>query len=329
MIELKDSYNRKHDYLRISLTDRCNLNCIYCNPNGKLTYTEKSDLLTFEEIERTVDIFTSLGVNKIRLTGGEPLARKNINDLFVRLNEIKKRKPFELAITTNGLLLEDKIEELKDSGLERVNISLDSLNPYSFARITGSDELITVLKSINKAVQLGIKVKLNTVVIKGINDSELLEFCKFSIDNGINVRFIEFMPFSNNGWNNEKFIRTDEMLELIRSKYTLEKLPDTNSPAVDYQISGTNGKISFINSISDHFCSTCNRLRITPNGMLKLCLFSSQDKMLNLKRLISEIDDNVSIAAIISEYLQLKDYEHPSLENLISMNNNNMIQIGG
>jgi cyclic pyranopterin phosphate synthase len=329
MIQLKDAYKRKHDYLRISLTDRCNLNCIYCNPNSKLTLSEKSDLLTFEEIERTVDIFTSLGVNKIRLTGGEPLARKNITGLFVRLNEIKKRKPFELAITTNGLLLEDKIEELQDSGLDRVNISLDSLNLHTFARITGSDELITVLKSINKAVQLGIKVKLNTVVIKGINDSELLEFCKFSIDNGINVRFIEFMPFSNNGWNNEKFIRTDEMLELIRSKYKLEKLPITNSPAIDYQISGTKGKISFINSISDHFCSNCNRLRLTSIGMLKLCLFSSHEKMLNLKKLISENNENDSIAAIISDYLQLKDYEHPSLENLIAMNNNNMIQIGG
>ena len=329
MIQLLDKYNRIHNYLRISLTDRCNLNCVYCNPSSALHSEGKTNLLTFEQISKIVDAFTDFGINKIRLTGGEPLARKDVKNLFRMLYQIKSRKHFELAITTNGILLENALEELQANGLDRVNISLDSLNPYTFSHITGHDELVTVIKSINKCKQMKIKVKINTVVMKGVNDSELLDFVKFSVDNDINVRFIEFMPFSNNGWDKNRFISTDEMIGIITQRYPIDKQPENGSPAQDYLVEGSNATISFINSISNHFCGSCNRLRITPDGKLKACLFSKKDTSLDLKKLIDEENDRSKLHSTLNEFLMAKEFEHPGIEELINMKHNNMIQIGG
>ena len=289
--QLKDSYGRIHDYLRISLTDKCNLNCVYCNPAdyNHNTFLNKQ-ILTYEEVVRVVKIFTSMfGFKKIRFTGGEPLVRKDILNLFESVSELKKQSSFEIGLTTNGTLLEDKIEYLKKYGIAKLNISLDSLKPDKFKIITGKDNYESVMRAIKKAEQLGFNpLKINVVVIKSINDDELLDFLDFFKDRNVNVRFIEFMPFGNNSWSETGLLSFSEMKEKIEQKYELIEIPSKKSAvAKDYNILGYKGKVSFISSISNHFCDSCNRLRITSDGKMKLCLFSTGENEINLKELFA------------------------------------------
>jgi cyclic pyranopterin phosphate synthase len=330
---LKDKYGRIHSYLRVSLTDKCNLNCSYCNPKGgNGADSLKSELLSYEEMLRLIGVFIKyLGINKIRLTGGEPLIRKQIDTFITALNEFRNSYPVTFGITTNGILLKNKIDLLKENGFEYVNISLDTLDNDMFKKITGSGALENVIESIQSALEKGLKVKLNTVVMKGVNTNEIKNFLNFALNNKVNIRFIEYMPFSGNGWNKERFISIREIMEIVKSY--IDILPAASgygSAAKDYLISGTNVKIGFISSISDDFCGECNRLRITSDGMMKLCLFSSISDEINLKKLLRDNSySDIDISEIIKQSILEKKYKHPGIDELLQADKNNMIRIGG
>ena len=332
-MKLFDKYNRQHDYLRLSVTDRCNLNCSYCNPHKSSdNFKNHNTLLSFEEIVRIVEIFVNrFEFKKIRLTGGEPFARKDIVSLIRSLNELKIVTPFELLATSNGILIEDKIEELFQSGIDRFNFSLDTLHQDKFIDITGFNRFNQSMKSIQSAINIGNKkLKLNTVIMRGINDDELIDFVDFAVNNDITIRFIEYMPFANNGYDKSKFISYKEMIEIISEKYILQKSnEEIGSVSKNFTVEKHSGRISFITSISDHFCDSCNRLRLTSDGKLKLCLFSLNDQDLDLRSLLrngksdNEIED--TIIGFISNKLEM----HDELDKLINFKHNSMISIGG
>jgi len=325
-MKLIDSFGRIHDYIRISLIDKCNLNCIYCNPvksfNTSLT---KKDILSYEELIRLITILVKdLEVKKIRFTGGEPLIRKDIIKFFEMLSSLKNEYPFEVGITTNGTCLEDKIESLYRCGLDSLNIR------QKFIEITGSDMFESTLRSIQKAKNADFKkVKVNSVIIRNINDDELIDFIDYFRDSDINIRFIEYMPFSGNNWDNEKFLPWQEMKSRIEAKYKLVSVVQEGKIAKDFAVEGTNCKVGFISSVSNHFCDSCNRLRITASGKIKLCLFSSVEDIDLKDMLNNNFVDDEQIARTISYSLKKKWYKHPEAEELAEMNYNNMMSIGG
>lgn len=333
MSVLKDKYDRVHDYLRISLTDKCNLNCQYCNPDrSHAEKLKRSDILTFDELLRLIDLFVSqLGVRKIRFTGGEPLVRKDVLKFFEMMYPLKVKYGFDTGMTTNGTLLEDKLPELKRLGLDRLNISLDSLRPERFQFITGRDSFRSVFQAIQKAHELDFHpLKINVVVMKNVNDDELIDFVDFVKDTSMNVRFIEFMPFGNNHWNYDRFISWNETKRIIETKYQLFELPaGPNNVAKDFGIVGSSGKVSFISSISSHFCATCNRLRIDARGNMRLCLFATGENELRFKELLTTGYSDEEICRLIEDTLQLKWKSHPGVEELMSFEQNNMLSIGG
>ena len=334
MQELTDSFNRIHDYLRISLTDKCNLNCIYCNPaDFGFTKLRRNEILSFDELIRLINIFAGkLGIKKIRFTGGEPLVRKNIIEFFKMIYPLKNKFGFTTGLTTNGTLLEDKLETLKDFGLDKLNISLDSLKPDRFKFITGKDNLNSVLRSITKALELGFyPLKINVVIMKNVNDDEIIDFVDLIKNTNLNVRFIEFMPFENNGWSQNSFISYKEIKKIIEDKYHLKEITNIkNLVAKDFSLVGYPGKVSFISSISNHFCDSCNRLRITSSGKMKLCLFSNGENELNFKEILNnKIYSDDDICKMIKSSLQFKHKVHPDIEELINLEENNMLNIGG
>lgn len=333
MIQLVDRFERVHDYLRISLTDKCNLKCLYCNPSGEAEKLFQSQILSYDELLRLIKIFVKrLGAKKIRLTGGEPLARRDVMTFFETLAQFKKVNPFQLCVTTNGTLLEDKIERLKYFGLDKLNISLDSLQRGRFQQITGKDCLSSVLRSIDLAESLGFSpLKINTVVLKGINDDEILDFIGFAKDRKINIRFIEFMPFSNNRWSENSFISYDEVKNIISEKYQLAEIHHpVQRVAKDFSIVNHKATVSFISSISNHFCGSCNRLRITSSGKMKLCLFTPVLDELDLRLLLRTptISDD-EIVRFINDSLDRKKFQHPDVDELLKLEKNNMLAIGG
>ena len=333
-MKLIDNHNRIHNYLRISLTDKCNLNCTYCNPNGiGSNKFAKSDLLTNDELIRVIKIFIEyFEFKKIRLTGGEPLARKNILDLFDKIAKIKSQNQFDLGITTNGTFLADKLKNLKEFGLDKLNISLDTLDRSKYKSITGSDKLTEVLQSIQKAKSLGFSpIKINTVIMKGVNDDEIHDMVQFAINENLNVRFIEYMPFSSNVWSDKNYLSSADIKNIIEQKFTLNELNSAKTDvAKSFSIKNSKGTVSLISSISNHFCGDCNRLRITADGNLKLCLFSAKDSEISLTNLLrTEELRNIDIANKISESVLNKKLNHPEIEELLNLESNNMLQIGG
>ncbi|MCF6270785.1 MAG: GTP 3',8-cyclase MoaA [Melioribacteraceae bacterium] len=333
-MKLIDTHNRTHNYLRISLTDKCNLNCTYCNPSGNSFYgIQNSALLSNEELLRLIKIFVvDFEFTKIRLTGGEPLARNNILDLLESIGKLKSTNPFELGITTNGTFLLDKLESLKGLGLDKLNISLDTLDRLKYKSITGADKIDEVFSSIHKAITLSFSpIKINTVIMKGVNDDEIIEMVTFAIEKNLNIRFIEFMPFQSNGWNDDNYINYEEIKKIVEKKYRL--IPIHSHPsevAKSYAIKGNGGTVSFISSISNHFCGDCNRLRITADGKLKLCLFSPKKNEISLKSLLRSAKYNdADIANVISDSILNKKLKHPEIDELLKLESNNMLQIGG
>jgi molybdenum cofactor biosynthesis protein A len=323
-MKLIDKYNRIHTYLRFSITGNCNLSCMYCNPNNKVN--KKYNSLSKDEILKMIELFFQLGINKLRLTGGEPLVRDDFDELILGIHELNKTYNAKLGITTNGILLDKKIQLLVDSGFDSINISLDSLDTKKFNEITGNDKLektINAIKSLSKYPSLFPKI--NTVVIKGQNDNEILDFVEFSIQNNMPLRFIEFMPFSKNDWQNDGFMSYKEIIEKVSSKYDLIRITDDESVAKYFQVAGTNAKIGFISSISEHFCGTCNRLRITNDGKMKLCLFSKGNDILDLKQII----DSDNPKSEICNFLGYKELAHPSIDELKLLKLNDMLEIGG
>eukprot|EP00041_Stephanoeca_diplocostata_P012194 m.203538 g.203538 ORF g.203538 m.203538 type:complete len:677 (+) comp18852_c0_seq1:192-2222(+) len=275
---LTDTFGRQHTYLRISLSERCNLRCKYCMPEDGVALTPDNELLSTEEIVKLAELFVSEGVNKIRLTGGEPLVRRDIIEVIRSLNELPGLDT--IAMTTNGITLPKKVDQLVAAGLTHINISLDTLKDFKFEIITRRKGHSRVLQGIDKCVESGLKsVKVNCVVMKNFNADELCDFVELTRDKPIDVRFIEYMPFDGNKWNHDRFLGFKDMVEIIRKEYPdFESLgsPDSET-AKAWKVPGFAGQLGFITSMTNHFCGGCNRLRITADGNLKVCLFGNSE----------------------------------------------------
>jgi cyclic pyranopterin phosphate synthase len=273
---LIDIHKRPVRDLRISVTDRCNYRCSYCMPLDKYGWIDKKEILTFEEITRLATLFVGLGVEKIRLTGGEPLVRQNLDRLVGKLSAIQGLK--DLCLTTNGALLGEKIQFLKLAGLQRVNVSLDSLDPDKFRQITKRGDLDKVLEGIFAAKSHGLRpIKLNAVIERGVNDDDILPLVEFSREHGFAMRFIEYMDVGNaNNWTSEKLVPKKEMIATIHSRYPLKEVgrAQGSAPSVDYEFVDGQGDIGVIASVTEPFCSSCTRARITADGKIVTCLFS-------------------------------------------------------
>lgn len=278
MKSLVDQHGRKIDYLRISITDRCNLRCIYCMPESGVAHKSHEEILTYAEIMKIVVAASYCGIKKVRITGGEPLVRKDVVDLVAAIAKTANINDFSL--TTNGMLLGEYAEELKNAGLRRINISLDSLVREKCEMITRRDALNKVVEGIDAALRVGLgPVKINVVVIRGVNDDEIAEFAKLTCDKPLHVRFIEFMPIGDNSiWGMEKFIPNDEVKNLCRELGELkEEGSQPNGNTSSYRLGKAKGTISFISPISSPFCGGCGRLRLTSDGKLRLCLGSAEE----------------------------------------------------
>lgn len=271
---IKDTFDRKHDYLRISLTDNCNLRCFYCMPEDDYHFTPSAQLMIPEEIEAIASVFVTQGVKKIRLTGGEPLVRKDFDNILCRLSKLE----VELTMTTNGIRLHEYVDAILAANIRSINISLDTLQKDKFLLLTKRDKLEQVMQNIELMLSKGIKVKVNVVAMKGINDNEILEFISWTKNSPVHIRFIEFMPFDRNQWKSDKVVTLLEILNIVQSHYeikSLDRLPhDTTKP---FQIQGHQGTFAIISTMTAPFCSDCNRMRLTADGKMKNCLFSTTE----------------------------------------------------
>ena len=320
-----DKFGRKVDYLRISVTENCNLKCIYCIDDNILN-TYKNDILSDDEIVKIATECASLGIKKIRITGGEPLVRKNIENLIYRLNNIKEIE--EIYITTNGVLLNDKIEILKENGLTGVNISLDSLNKDRLKKLTKFDKLKEVLLSIDKALELGLKVKINTVIVDDINKDEIIDFVKLTKDKNIDIRFIELMPIG--AAKKYKGTSNEEILNIINKNFKnikVENKSKRSGPANYIRVDNYKGKIGFISPISNCFCEDCNRIRLTSTGFLKKCLHYNYG--IDLKKHIRSNISNKDLKELIYLNIYDKPQNHLFMKDCDDKENKYMNQIGG
>ncbi|MBW1996435.1 MAG: GTP 3',8-cyclase MoaA [Deltaproteobacteria bacterium] len=267
------------NYLRLSVTDRCNLRCVYCMPEEGIDFLPHSSILTYEEMLHLVRISTRSGIRKVRLTGGEPLVRKGFIGFLEKLCEIEELE--EITLTTNGVLLKEYAQALKECGICRLNVSLDTLKPERFSQITGRDYFDRVWEGILLAEKCGFNpLKINVVAIRGVNDEEILDFARLTIEKPLHVRFIELMPVGEkNIWSDEKFISTEEIFGIIKTLGTLRPILSNSldGPAERYIMDGAKGEIGLIGAMSHHFCDSCNRLRLTAEGHLRSCLFSDQE----------------------------------------------------
>jgi len=273
MCNFFDTYNRVHNYLRISLTDDCNFRCIYCTPEENIQCFSRQELMTSDEIFEIAKFFTDHGTSKIRLTGGEPLVRYDFAEIVEKLAQL----PVELTLTTNGALLHKYLMLLKKNGVKSVNISLDSLDNDRFKSITKRNAFSQVWENILLYVEEGFHVKLNVVVMKGINDAEIPDFVARTRNLPIHVRFIEFMPFSGNDWEVSRVVTMEKMLSAIEEEFSIVKVQDKkHDTAKKYKVRGYEGTFAFITTMSHPFCSNCNRIRLTADGKIKSCLFGKE-----------------------------------------------------
>jgi len=363
---LTDSFDRQHDYLRISLTEKCNLRCLYCMPEEGVPLSPPRELLTTSEIVLLSSLFVSQGVTKIRLTGGEPTVRKDILPLMQQIGALRDQGLRELCLTTNGLALHRKLEGMVEAGLTGVNLSLDTLDAHQFQIMTRRNGFAAVQKSIQRIFELnqagaGIEFKINCVVMRKLNDHEILPFVDMTRDRNVEVRFIEYMPFDGNKWSEGKMFSYQEMLSRIRQKYPeLQKVPDRpNNTSRTWHVPGFAGRIGFITSMTHNFCGTCNRLRITSDGNLKVCLFGNAEVSLRdiIRKPHGEPIDEAALAAmrqqepcgvaggvvppramaatsrelleVIGMAVKKKKAKHAGMGELEHMKNRPMILIGG
>ncbi len=283
MTSLIDKFNRKIDYLRLSVTDRCNLRCIYCMPSEGITKLPHPEILSYEEIERFARLSLSLGMSKIRVTGGEPLVRIGLPEFLSKLKPHLKGRA--LSLTTNGILLEDMAKELKEAGVARINISIDSLNPETYKHITGGGDLTRVIRGLERAMTLGIRpIKINVVSLKGINE-DTDDFIHLLHQMPVHVRFIELMPVSVSGCRYTS-VTTPETMDNLQQHAELTEVVNVegDGPSINYHVKGTMGTVGFISPLTNHFCKNCNRLRLTPDGRLLSCLFS--EEFTDIKKLL-------------------------------------------
>ena len=323
-----DRYGRKIDYLRISVTDRCNLRCVYCMPPEGIPLISRSDVLSYEEITRIARLAYEMGFKKFRITGGEPLVRKNLPVLISCLADLGA--DIDLALTTNGILLAKYAEELKSAGLHRINVSLDTLKREKFKRITRFDLFPEVIKGIDSALNAGFApVKLNVVAVRGVNDDEVLDFAHLTKDQPLWVRFIELMPFSRNNWSRENFISAEEIRKIIEAKYELIKVKKSYdaAPSSDYMLPQHVGRIGFIASLTENFCASCNRLRLTADGHIVPCLHSPIEIDIGGPMRAGASDDD--LRSVLRKAVLAKPRGHRLREEAFRGIDRNMSKVGG
>lgn len=278
--QLIDGYGRLHDNLRVSVTDRCNIRCYYCMPERNVEFMPRAEILTFEEIERFVRIAASLGVTKLRITGGEPLVRRDLDRLVRSLASIDGIR--DIAMTTNGVLLAEQAEALRRAGLRRLNVHLDTLDREKFLQVTRRDELGRVLEGLEAARRAGFdSIKINAVAVKGLSETDVVPLARFGREHGFQIRYIEFMPLDAQGlWDRNQVLLMEEILRLLEEEFgPLEPVPDPDprAPALEYRFPDGRGAVGFIASVSRPFCLNCNRIRLTADGHLRYCLFALEE----------------------------------------------------
>jgi GTP 3',8-cyclase len=322
-MKLVDTYGRKIDYLRISITDHCNLKCYYCTPFSGRSHLERSEILTYEELLNVTRAAATLGITKIRITGGEPLVRKGVVEFCRMLSELDGLK--SLALTTNGIYLAEMAEPLFKAGVRRINISLDTLRPKRFEKITGYNWLSRVLAGIKRAEQIGMHpIKINTVVMRGINADEIEDLARLTLDKPYHVRFIELMPTNSSAYGDYEslFMPVEEIMKKISQidRVQIEPATDSYGPARLCKLPGAVGKVGFIAPISWHFCGSCNRLRLTADGKIKTCLFSGEE--IDIKTLLRTGATQNDIINIFRQAVA----EKPSGHHLNAKNHQNACQ---
>jgi len=329
LLMLLDPYKRKINYLRISVTDRCNLRCCYCMPEEGISLIPHEEILTYEEILRIVRVFAAEGISKVRLTGGEPLVRKGLVGFVAQLSRIPQIK--DLSLTTNGILLREFAYDLKQAGLKRLNISLDSLRTERFCQITRRDEYEKVWAGIVEALSVGFSpVKLNMVAIRGVNDDEIEDFARLTLHLPLTVRYIEYMP-SGNGeeWNESAILTLSEIRSRLDKVGKLTPIPSDqwDGPAMRFRFEGAQGEIGLIGAVSSHFCSECNRLRLTPDGEIRTCLFS--DEEIDVKEILRKGGSDRDLKERLLLALQRKPERHLINTHQFKKCQRNMSAIGG
>lgn len=328
---LTDSFKREHTYLRISLTELCNLRCTYCMPAEGIQLSPKSHIMNFDEIYTIAKTFVDNGVTKIRLTGGEPLVRRDVEVILKRLATL----PVELSITTNAVIVDRFIDVLKECNINNINVSLDSLKADKFNAISRRNHFDKVYKNLLLLIKEGFNVKLNAVLINGFNDDEIIDFINFTKTHPISVRFIEFMPFDGNKWDKEKMMSYAEVMTKVNSEFPEEKIirlqDAANDTSKNYKIEGYKGSFAVISSITNPFCDSCNRIRLTANGHLKNCLFSSTES-----DLLTPLRAGKDISEIIAKTVKSKHKIRGGMDTLEKLEspdlhgkNRSMIAIGG
>jgi molybdenum cofactor biosynthesis protein A len=328
---LTDSFKRKHTYLRISLIERCNLKCTYCMPEEGIPLSPRNHLMSYEEIYTIAKTFVKHGVTKIRLTGGEPLIRKDIHVILKKLSSLG----VELSITTNAVLVHKYIDALKDSGIKSINVSLDTLNREKFSQITRRNEFERVYQNILLLIREGFQVKINSVLIKDFNEDEIIDFIELTKKHPITIRFIEFMPFNGNKWDMSKLVSYAQVIDRVHAKYSkelIQRLQDApNDTSKNYKVIGYQGSFSVISSVTNPFCDSCNRIRLTANGRLKNCLFSDGEE-----DLLTPLRNGKEIEPMIYKLIQGKKKIRNGMETIESFQepeshnqNRSMIAIGG
>lgn len=324
--QIVDTFGRPHTYLRISLTDRCNLRCFYCMPEEGIELTEKAHIMTLEEILQISKKFIDLGVDTIRLTGGEPLVRKNFDYLVRELSKLGAT----LKLTTNGILLDKYYDLFGEIGLKKINVSLDSLDKAKNAFITKRDYYDRIMQNIQDGMDRGFQIKLNVVLIKGVNDNEISDFISLTKKKDVTVKFIEFMPFAGNKWDWSKGVSEEEILTLAKKQFGKVQTLDNpkHSTSNNFQIEGHKGTFGIVSTITNPFCSGCNRLRLTADGKMKNCLFANSETDLLTSHRRGE-----NIEPIILEAIKRKKFSRDGMELKMDKGhyeqNRSMIAIGG
>lgn len=327
---LIDQFQRVHSDLRISITDRCNIRCFYCMPAEDVTFQPRSELLTFEELERFTRVAAEMGIKKIRITGGEPLVRNGLPKLIKRIVRIDGIE--DVAVTTNGILLAELAAPLAEAGLHRLNISLDTLDPRTFKQISRRDGLERILLGIDAALAVGFKkIKLNAVAIKGMTEPDIIPLAEFARQKGVELRFIEFMPLdADASWRSEQVLSGEEIRATLENRFgPLIPLPVTNpsQPATDYEFQDRQGMIGFINPVSQPFCGDCNRLRLTAEGRVRNCLFSTTEW--DARAILRGSGSDDDLAALLLEAVTAKKAGHGINSDEFIRPQRAMFQIGG
>jgi cyclic pyranopterin phosphate synthase len=328
---LTDDFGRKHNYLRISLIEKCNLRCTYCMPANGIVLSPKASLMTADEIHAIAQTFVNNGVDKIRLTGGEPLLRKDFPEIIAQLASLKT----EISITTNGILIDKHIAVLKQFNIKKINLSLDTMIPSKFQTITLRNQFEKVIDNLYLLLNNEFKIKVNVVLIKGFNDNEIIDFINLTQYLPISIRFIEFMPFAGNEWDKSKMVSQNEILDIVKTRFApseIEKLDDDkNFTSRQFKIKNYLGSFGIISSITNPFCDGCNRIRLTANGKIKNCLFSnSETDLLTPYRNGESLEDLIAFAIknknkIRAGMSTIEDMNNP----VFHQDNRSMIAIGG